>query len=158
MLGKVKRAVLGNCWLHGHFSLVVQFGDSNRFTISNCRRIILRPQSSACLLDLSRTKRGDRPGRGGPCVSSECHHFRAVDAGCAQDGEPILVTTAAGQPPRAPANAALMNVRLVVLIVPFIVVCRPNGTVRCSRALRRFHLPPTSDDRHGARRRRRTWV
>ena len=26
----------------------------------------------------------------------------------------------------APANAALMNVRLVVLVVPFIVACRPN--------------------------------
>src|SRR5437899_7774388 len=85
MLGEVKRAVLGNCWLHAQFSLVVQFGDSNRFTISDCRRIILRPQSSDCLLDLSRTKKADRPGRGGPCVSSECHHFRAVDAGAAQD-------------------------------------------------------------------------
>jgi hypothetical protein len=36
----------------------------------------------------------------------------------------------------APANAALMNLRLVVLIVPFVVVCVPNdaGSL-CRRTL-----------------------
>jgi len=37
---------------------------------------------------------------------------------------PVKMVTA-----MALANAALINLRLVVLIIPFVVVCRPNGTV-----------------------------
>src|SRR5439155_25244391 len=38
------------------------------------------------------------PKDGARAFSSEYHGFRTGDAGCAQSGKPILVTTAAGQP------------------------------------------------------------
>src|SRR5947207_3723604 len=61
------------------------------------------------------------PGAATPAFLSACSALEMASPFLLQ---PISKVTA-----MAPANVVLVNVRLVLLIIPFIVACRPNDTI-----------------------------